>query len=187
MTSISQCPDLMLSGNCTKGEDCPFCKNNSTDVNLNVNAKNYVPKSKRNNLEENFSEININKNTDNLTSTNLDDKTDLKFNLNANEYKPKPVEKVEEEEEELDEEDIVDEEIAGEEFDMIMKDIANENIMEEMEEDESDDEKWFPKFRECECCKGFVYKCKGDACQNLGACYCKMKKECDEDSDEEDY
>jgi hypothetical protein len=47
------------------------------------------------------------------------------------------------------------------------------------EEEESDDEKWFPKYKDCECCKGFIYKCKGDVCLNMDACNCKMKDECE--------
>jgi hypothetical protein len=68
---------------------------------------------------------------------------------------------------------------------MIMKDIINNDVMEEMgaEDDESDDEKWFPKYKDCECCKGFVYKCKGDACVNMGTCYCKIKEECDSEDE----
>ena len=58
--------------------------------------------------------------------------------------------------------------------------VANNEIMEELGEDqESDEEKWYPKYHNCECCKGFVYKCKGLACANLGMCYCKMQEECD--------
>ena len=51
------------------------------------------------------------------------------------------------------------------------------------ESDSADEDKWYPKYKDCECCKGFVYKCKGDACQSLGQCYCKMKDDCDNDED----
>jgi hypothetical protein len=52
------------------------------------------------------------------------------------------------------------------------------------DEDESDDEKWFPKFMNCECCKGFVYKCQGETCQTLGKCFCKLKAQMDGDNDD---
>jgi len=29
----------------------------------------------------------------------------------------------------------------------------------------------------CPCCKGFVYNCSGEACKNLGRCYCKVTQE----------
>jgi hypothetical protein len=178
----SQCPDVLMSGNCTKGQDCPVCAD--MNVNLNVHAKNYVPKSKR-------TDISITDSTKN-ESVCKDSKEQLQLNLNAEEYLPKFGQNlnnqmenlnVEGENEDEDEDDI-DEEIENEEFDMIMKDIINNEAFEENEDEESDDEKWFPKYRDCDCCKGFVYKCSGSACVNLGACYCKMKEECDDEDDD---
>jgi hypothetical protein len=95
----------------------------------------------------------------------------LTFNLNAKEYTPKEPENEE-----------VEDENEEEELDMIMKDIVNNDVMEELGDDnDSDDEKWYPKYKDCECCKGFVFKCKGDACVNMGTCYCKVKEECDDE------
>ena len=66
-----------------------------------------------------------------------------------------------------------------EKIDKIEKDMIEEEAIEELGDDLSDDEdKWFPMYRDCECCKGFVYNCKGEACVDLGQCYCKMKDEC---------
>jgi hypothetical protein len=178
------CPDVLYSGNCLKGEDCLYCQP-ILGVSLNVNAKGWVPKYKRT-TDTNLSPQN----------ESIDQKTSekLKFNLNAEEYKPKPPQDLAEEignlnvdegeEEEKQDED--GEEYDGEEFDMIMKDIINNEVMEQIiDDDESDDEKWFPKYKDCECCKGFVYKCQGAACVNMGTCYCKMKEECDEEEMEE--
>ena len=65
-----------------------------------------------------------------------------------------------------------------EKIDKIEKDMIEEEAIEELGDDLSDDEdKWFPMYRDCECCKGFVYNCKGEACVDLGQCYCKMKDE----------
>ena len=47
-----------------------------------------------------------------------------------------------------------------------------------------DEDNWFPKYKDCPCCYGFVYKCKGEACFSLGECYCKMKDDIDEDRNE---
>lgn len=58
--------------------------------------------------------------------------------------------------------------------DFYMKD-NNELI----EDDETDKEIWFPKFQNCDCCQGFVYKCQGPACLNMGVCYCKVTDEID--------
>ena len=46
--------------------------------------------------------------------------------------------------------------------------------------DESDKEIWIPKYQNCECCEGFVYKCKGIACVSIGSCYCKFTEEMEE-------
>ena len=71
-----------------------------------------------------------------------------------------------------------------EKIDKIEKDMIEEEAIEELGDDLSDDEdKWFPMYRDCECCKGFVYNCKGEACVDLGQCYCKMKDECDKKLD----
>ena len=101
----------------------------------------------------------------------------LKFNLNAKEYEPKNYNKKEEDEDEEN----------NEELDMIVKDMVENDILDEMGEDEQysdseDEDKWYPKYKDCECCKGFVYKCKGEACQSLGQCYCKMKDDCENES-----
>ena len=119
------------------------------DNNLNKNAKEYVP-----------------------TKNRIPNKLD--FNLDAKEYKPKPaVEYVE-----ADDDD--DEEQIKEQMDMIVKDMVEEEVMQELGDDDSEDEdKWLPKYKDCECCHGFVYKCKGATCQALGQCYCKMKDDCD--------
>ena len=61
----------------------------------------------------------------------------------------------------------------------------NENNDNDSNENDSDDEdKWIPKYKDCPCCYGFVYKCKGEACFSLGECYCKMKDDIDEDWNE---
>lgn len=171
-TFTNDCPEVAMTGNCTQGEDCTFCnKSKVQDFNFNVNAKSYVPKSKRLNKEEN-------KNTNNKNeelSNNFESK--LKLNLDASEYIPNKQIQVPD----YPEYTVNDlEDYDGDEFDMIMKDIIDNEVMEE-EEEESDDEKWFPRFKECECCRGYVYKCKGTACVNLGVCYCKMKDECDDE------
>ena len=97
----------------------------------------------------------------------------LDFNLDAKEYKPKPaVEYVEADDD--------DDEQIQEQLDMIERDMVEQEVMQELGDDESEDEdKWYPKYKDCECCHGFVYKCKGATCQALGQCYCKMKDDCD--------
>ena len=88
----------------------------------------------------------------------------IEFNLTAKEYKPMPaVEYIEGDEDDEDDE-----------------------VMEELGNEESEDEdKWFPKYKDCECCQGFVFKCKGETCADLGQCYCKMKDDCDKQVDKE--
>lgn len=85
----------------------------------------------------------------------------LNFNLEAKEFVPKTNQ---EENEDDDEED-------QEQLDMIMKDVVENDILDEFGEESDDEDKWYPKYKDCECCKGFVFKCKGKACENLGQCY----------------
>ena len=71
-----------------------------------------------------------------------------------------------------------------EKIDKIEKDMIEEEAIEELGDDLSDDEdKWFPMYRDCECCKGFVFNCNGEICADLGQCFCKMKDECDKKLD----
>ena len=120
--------------------------------------------------EENKKEINtLNKDAKEYVPTKKRVPDKLNFNLQAKEYKPK---------EKLDD-DKEDEEV-NEKLDMIVKDMAEDEVMEELGNEESEDEdKWIEKYKNCECCRGFVYKCKGDTCASLGQCYCKMKDDCD--------
>ena len=94
----------------------------------------------------------------------------LDFNLDAKEYKPK---------EKIVANDNEDEEVE-EKLDMIVKDMVENEVMEELGNEESEDEdKWIQKYKDCQCCHGFVYKCKGETCSSLGQCYCKMKDDCE--------
>ncbi|CAM9632318.1 unnamed protein product, partial [Ectocarpus sp. 13 AM-2016] len=35
---------------------------------------------------------------------------------------------------------------------------------------------WFPKARDCTCCKGFVYGCTADICDSMGQCTCSIEE-----------
>ena len=103
------------------------------------------------------------------------------FNYTPKDFKP--IEVVEYIEANDDDEGDEDYEVK-EKMDMIVKDMVEADIMEEIGNEESEDEdKWFPKYKDCECCQGFVFKCKGQTCADLGQCYCKMKDECDKQVD----
>ena len=115
----------------------------------------------------------------------------LTFNENAKEYVPKekrPVkEKVKIEYVEGDDED--EEEQVKDQIDMMMRDEIENEVMneltkeEQIDDDSEDEDKWFPKYKDCDCCHGFVYKCPGESCKNLGQCFCKMKDEVEGDDD----
>ena len=136
-------------------------QNENNEKSLNSSASEYIPNKNR-----------------------IPDK--LHFNLEATEYKPKEV--IEYIEDNSDDND----EMIHEEIDMIIGDVDKKEVLDELENekkmlntsDESEDEdKWIPKYKDCECCSGFVYNCKGKACSSLGVCYCKMKDEIDDASD----
>ena len=109
----------------------------------------------------------------------------LNFNKDAKEYVPKPKVKVEYVEGDDDEEEVKDE------IDMMVKDEIENEVMNELtkegqiDDDSEDEDKWFPKYKDCECCHGFVYKCPGESCKNLGQCYCKMKDEVDNEGNDD--
>ena len=72
----------------------------------------------------------------------------LDLNLNAKEYKPKAKAEVNDNEEEE----------VQEKMDMIIKDMAEDAVMEELGNEESEDEDaWIEKYKDCQCCQGFVY------------------------------
>ena len=114
----------------------------------------------------------LNKNAKDYIPTKKRIPEKLDFNLKAKEFVPKekcPENKAQEEEAEVEEK-----------MDMIVKDMAEYEVMEELENEESEDEdKWIEKYKDCECCQGFVYKCKGETCASLGQCFCKMQDDCE--------
>ena len=117
----------------------------------------------------------------------------LQFNENAKEYIPKEQREIKPKIKtvyiEGDDED--DEERVKDQIDMMMRDEIENEVMDELtkegqvEEDSEDEDKWYPKYKDCECCHGFVYKCPGESCKNLGQCYCKMKDEVENDENED--
>lgn len=156
---------------------------------FNKEAKEYVPKKKKQEEEKSI----VTTSTSNpqsipsKTQENVvdgeDDKENQKniqFNLNAKEYVPKKETeiggyKIEGLDDDADEEESEDE---------IIDELVNQELNDPidpyaLEEDESDDEKWFPKYKECTCCEGYIYKCSGDVCTSLGVCFCKAQEDYD--------
>lgn len=127
-------------------------KKQSFDYEFNKNAKSYKPK----NLIE---DININQ---------------YKNNNKNPEVKKEQIEKLLQEEYDSDDEDNDFEDIEEE---LIMKEMLQ---AENDYDSESDADKWFPDFKDCDCCKGYVYLCNGETCNEMGQCYCKMKADLDE-------
>ena len=117
------CEDKEINGVCTKGKDCPVCaKNTQSEKDLNVQAKEFVPKKK---------------------------KEKLNFNMEAKPYIPKQKTDIDLNEEEK---EMLEDEANQEEIDMIMNDVVEMDMMEELDESE-DEDKWFPQYKDCECCK----------------------------------
>lgn len=157
-----ECQDKLLNGQCTKGKDCEICnkkvKDKMKELELNTNAKVFVPKKKKEKVET----INLNVNaSEYIPIENRNNLENKKNNM--------PVES----------NDLNQEYIDQDELDKFEDDLAEEDIMAEMEESD-DEDKWFPQYQNCECCKGFVYRCKGETCKSLGQCFCKMKDDCEE-------
>jgi hypothetical protein len=191
MNKADVCVDIMVHGQCFKGADCLSCNkqilNDKKKLEFNLEAKEFVPKKKIKKEEKEKENIIINNNDIKVDEI---EKGTLKLNLEAPEYKPLNKNNFETnqtinyykssscQDYKLEYNNLEDELNPNEdEIDMIANDIVQD---EELSDEDYDDDKWIPKFKDCECCKGYIYKCKGTACQYLGACYCKVKYDCDE-------
>lgn len=137
------------------------------EIKFNKEAKEYVPQKLQQTQKENI----------NTTNTNMD--IQLKSHIDAQEYIPKMCEfhitTLEEDDGEENEE----------QFEDIIEDIMQQESMAELnafDEEESDEDKWFPQFKDCYCCKGLIYKCDGEVCKNLGVCFCKAKEDYDDEA-----
>lgn len=76
--------------------------------------------------------------------------------------------------------------------------LTKEDLMQQLEQEEEDQEfnemiddielfnkdEFDPNFKNCTCCKGFIYNCKSKVCENLGVCQCKAHSEMEEDAKE---
>ena len=164
----TNCSELQNTRESKDKQECEDGNSQKTKITLNLNATEYVPKKKQqitNNIaDEKSSQEKVEK---------------LNLNLEAKAYEPKSQNVINREQVQDEDEDYYfdEEEIYKNDVKIIVDDII-EN--EEIEDDESDEDKWFPKYKDCECCQGFVYKCNGETCQNLLSCYCKVKAQCDD-------
>lgn len=149
--------------------------NGDKDIVFNKEAKVWKPKNQVSKEEVS----NIKNGIENIDINNQMNKNTL-FNLNATEFKPKEekfIEYVEDNGEQSDRDNI------SQEIDQNEKDIIDELVRNELaiEDEMNDEDNWFPQFQDCTCCKGFIYKCEGDVCNGLGACYCKSLDDNEED------
>ncbi len=80
-----------------------------------------------------------------------------------------------------------------EEMDMILGDVIKNEIMKELSEqrklddpseDSEDEDKWMPKYKDCECCSGLCISVKGMLVLHQVKCYWKKKDDMDEQEDE---
>ncbi len=154
-------------------------ENKLRNICLNKNAEDFIPKNKKN-IEMENSQIN------NLKTSNL--------NITSNVFIPKNLNDDYDDCKNIDflQQNQKEEYFSQDEFDYFNNQFNNvENYpktnqydkfeaMETFIGDESDKEIWIPKFQNCECCKGFVYKCVGPACLDMSVCYCKVTDEYDE-------
>ncbi len=127
---------------------------------------------------------------DNAQQTSDSDYPKINFNLDAAQYIPKElpnellnyVDEVEDYEEEILEK--IDEMIGNELEKEVMSKLQEQRNM-EGDYDSDDEDKWIPDYRNCACCHGYVYNCKGKTCISMGQCYCKMKDDLEKEEKEE--
>lgn len=155
---------------------------------FNKSAKEYKPKESQCEIMRLPSNIAV------FNGQPLNEPNNIKFNLNAKEFSPKKIKKegfvigsLDDSDEEKEESisitnldsklENVNEDVKADENDIDIEDLI-ENGIEDIDEDE---EEWIPKFKNCPCCKGYIYKCNQTVCQSLGVCYCKAQEEFDPD------
>lgn len=177
-----KCFDIIIFGNCTRRKECPICTRplqqpqtqSGFFCNFDMNkVEDFVPKRKQQ-PNKNTNQVSLMipeiKQEASIGETN-EAFSKLRFNLDAEEYVPKSLNGQNNFIlRELEEENV---NVEGEELEVIMKDLLDD---EELDGNE-DDEKWWPKYQNCECCKGYVYKCSGKACEHMDSCYCKVQDE----------
>lgn len=128
---------------------------------------------------------------DNAQQTSDSEYPKINFNLDAAQYIPKElpnellnyVDEVEDYEEEILEK--IDEMIGNELEKEVMDKLQEQRNMEGDYDDLDDEDKWIPDYRNCACCHGYVYNCKGKTCISMGQCYCKMKDDLEKEEKEE--
>ncbi len=164
---------------------------------FNKGAKEYKPK-------DTFTSraSNIAVNNGNIGNKIQDDLNNIKFNLEAKEFKPKPMEingytigGLDSDDEDVDVKLNQNNNIKDKPEIKVLKanpvkekdDTANDLDIEEIieqglddyDDEESDGNEWVPQFKNCSCCKGYINKCSGVICSSLGVCYCKAQEEFD--------
>ncbi len=79
-----------------------------------------------------------------------------------------------------------DPELLAELPDEMLDEFQHEYFESQIDEIMRDLEQFEEKMKDCTCCKGYVYACKGKMCQNLGKCQCMVHEEM-ENQAVEDY
>ncbi len=165
-----------------KQEDISKDEPEIKEKDLNVNAKEFIPKNKQNKQEKREKQEMKNEDVNDKNTNNANIGA-AKFTENLNKDTKDINGHNNQEQDQEDKEEMYEDENEAEFADKMFNEMMMEQGMLD-EEEESDDEKWFPKYRNCECCKGFVYKCEGKTCRDLGKCYCKIKSQLDGDVDD---
>ena len=119
------------------------------------------------------------------TSENIQNIIPEIININLSEDKDGTKELIENEKDiEEKVKEVIDNIIEKEENKEVMEEMKWE-VCEESDNDSDDEDKWMPKYKDCPCCYGFVYKCKGKVCASLRQCFCKMKDDNEQEEKKE--
>ena len=52
-----------------------------------------------------------------------------------------------------------------------------DQIIDDLDEGKPKEDTFEERMKSCTCCRGFIYKCKGKMCYNLGVCQCQVRTE----------
>ncbi len=153
--------------------------NNDKPIVFNKDAKAWKPKNQSN--PDEISKLNGGVENIDLNKDIINSDSKINYNLNANEFKPKETKEdnvIEYVEDDADEDDDIEQQMNQADEKLIDELMKKEQVI---EDEMSDDDNWFPKYKDCPCCKGFIYKCDGEVCKSIGECFCKSEEDLEDD------
>jgi phage FluMu protein Com len=142
-----QCHEFQLTSNHLHGEEnCPECKAFNSKTKKTLKISSQTYEKKAETFEKKAQVLNVKAQTFNY---NYEENKVAQNEENAYEYPEEEGDEFEEYEAGVDEDDDLE--------------VGEKNLA------------LYEKYKNCECCQGMIFQCKGSVCKSLEACYCYMR------------